>query len=247
MIGDAYAQLDSRCRLDWGARGARAAADRGDIVAVVDVLSFSTTAATAVHHGATIYPCAWDDDPQRLAKQHEAEIVVSRADAAHTPGRYSLSPLSFVNAPAGLNIVLPSPNGASCLKQAAHAPYLFCTALVNAKATATVLDHLLSTTSRAVTVVACGERWAHPDDDGRLRFALEDYLGAGAILSPEAEVCAAAFQAAQPHLEYTLLHCGSGIELSGNGFEADVRHAAKLNCFDAVAVFRNDALSRYRA
>jgi phosphosulfolactate phosphohydrolase-like enzyme len=48
----------------------------------------------------------------------------------------------------------------------------------------------------SVTVIACGERWNIPSEDGELRMALEDYLGAGAILSylpyeksPEARAC----------------------------------------------------------
>ena len=54
----------------------------------------------------------------------------------------------------------------------------------------------------SVTILACGERWKQPNEDGELRFAIEDYLGAGAILSalpaalarsPEARVCQGAF------------------------------------------------------
>ena len=43
----AYDLARTACRLEWGWRGARLAAERGDVLAVVDVLSFSTTAVTA--------------------------------------------------------------------------------------------------------------------------------------------------------------------------------------------------------
>jgi hypothetical protein len=52
-----------RVQLAWGQRGAQAAADREDILVVVDTLRFSTAAATAVHHGAVIYriPYVWSN------------------------------------------------------------------------------------------------------------------------------------------------------------------------------------------
>jgi hypothetical protein len=43
-----------RVRLAWGQRGGQEAAERGDILVVVDTLRFSTAAATAVHHGADL-------------------------------------------------------------------------------------------------------------------------------------------------------------------------------------------------
>lgn len=35
------------CKLDWGQRGALRAAQRGDVLVIVDTLSFSTAVATA--------------------------------------------------------------------------------------------------------------------------------------------------------------------------------------------------------
>ncbi len=60
--------------------------------------------------------------------------------------------------------------------------YLFVGALVNAAAVGRAVSSILARTEAAVTVVACGERWPAPTDDGELRVAIEDYLGAGAIL-----------------------------------------------------------------
>jgi 2-phosphosulfolactate phosphatase len=97
-----------------------------------------------------------------------------------------------------------------------------------------------------VTVVACGEKWEHPDADGCHRFAVEDYLGAGAVLqnmllskSPEAEVCAAAFAAIQDRLAETLWNCGSGLELRKRGYPQDVEHASMLNIYDSAPVLRH--------
>src|SRR4051812_25534388 len=71
-------QRGYRRRLEWGRRGARLAAERGDVLVVVDVLSFSTAAATAIAHGGIVCPCAWDDDPAALAARVGAEVAVRR-------------------------------------------------------------------------------------------------------------------------------------------------------------------------
>src|SRR5436305_1051829 len=61
---------------------------------------------------------------------------------------------------------------------------LIAGALLNAAAVAGYLADLLALDANtAITALASGERWQTPSEDGDLRFALEDYLGAGAILS----------------------------------------------------------------
>src|SRR5689334_9619168 len=57
MPADVFAQSPYRCRLDWGRHGARAAAERQDILVIVDTLSFSTAVVTAVQRGGLVYPC----------------------------------------------------------------------------------------------------------------------------------------------------------------------------------------------
>ena len=91
-----------------------------------------------------------------------------------------------------------------------------------------------------------------PAADGALRVALEDYLGAGAILaslryeqSPEARVCASAFTHSRHDIAALLWECGSGRELRRMGFPEDVRHAAQLNSYDAVPVMRGTHVERY--
>lgn len=252
-----FAQEGFRCRLEWGRRGARAAAERGDILVVVDVLSFSTAAVTAVARGGIVYPCANQDQAQTLAAQVGAEPAVRRE---HVPekGRFSLSPPTFDAMEPGTRVALASPNGATCARFGSDVPHLFVGALVNARAVGEAVGEAVgkaaahTTGTGSVTVIACGERWGGvPTDDGELRFALEDYLGAGAILSyipgalprsPEAQAAEAAFRAAQGNLTETVLACGSGIELSAKGYEGDVLHAARLNFFDAVPVMTQGAI-----
>ncbi len=234
-------QSGYRCRMDWGRRGVREAAARGALLVVVDVLRFSTTVATAVQHGAEVYPYLLGDD---LAGLEGAHPGASR--------EYGLSPCDCDGVPPGTRIALTSLNGATCSRYGSRAPYLFVAALVNRSAVAEVVNEILDRTALAVTVVACGEQWTTPDEGERLRFAVEDYLGAGAVLaalrhskSPEARVCESAFLGEQGRLTEILHECASGREMAGRGRGADVEHAARLDVYEAVPVMREGKLTRF--
>jgi 2-phosphosulfolactate phosphatase len=248
MLPDRDTQSAYRCRLDWGRRGACLAAERGDMIVIVDTLRFSTTVATAVQHGGLVYPCAEDEDALEAARRIGGEAAVASPDAP-AKGRFSLSPRTCLSLEPGTRIALSSLNGAICSRYAQQAPALFVGTLVNAAAVAAAVRRELRNADRRVTVIACGERWKQPSEDGALRFALEDYLGAGAILSclqqeisPEARVCAGAFLAVRDDLEALLRDCDSGRELVERGLEDDVRHAAQLNLYDAAPVMRGGFL-----
>src|SRR5207248_1463927 len=153
-----------------------------------------------------------------------------------------LSPLAYDGMERGARVALISPNGAACSRLAMDAAAVFAGSLVNAFAVARAVGSLLESSGGAVTVVACGERWPDGDaDDGALRFAVEDYLGAGAILaglaataslSPEAEVCAGTFKSLEARMPQIIWECGSGIELREKGFGEDVKFAARIDSID---------------
>jgi 2-phosphosulfolactate phosphatase len=249
-----FGQGDFRCRLEWGRRGARDAAARGDGLVLVDTLSFSTAVATALSRGASVHPCSWEDDPQARAAALQALCAVRRTEVP-ARGPYSLSPLSLEQLGAGDRIVIKSINGATCLQLAAEVPVLFVAALVNASAVARAAGRWLAKPGRALTVVACGERWEDAAEDGPLRVALEDYLGAGAVMaaldeeskSPEARACQAAFRELRAELPAILKECGSGRELQELGFAEDVSFAAELDRFDVVPVLSDGWLVDHQA
>ncbi len=130
-------------------------------------------------------------------------------------GRYSLSPPSYIGIEPGTTVALASPNGAVCCRQADENEMVYAGCLLNAAAVAAKITPRMRNAGANVTVVACGEQWEQPHDFDSLRFAIEDYLGAGAVLnslpfskSPEAELCESAFAAIQSNLRNTLWNCG---------------------------------------
>jgi 2-phosphosulfolactate phosphatase len=89
-----------------------------------------------------------------------------------------------------------------------------------------------------IAIIPAGERWKH---DFTLRPALEDWIGAGAVIdalsgskSIEARAAQYIFRAYQNDLPSVLAAIGSGIELIDKGFEQDVELAAMLNVSQTV-------------
>lgn len=235
----ALSQSPFRCRLEWGPIGAARAAERGDVVVIVDVLSFSTAVATAVSRGATIYPLPHRHEKSGLSLPTDAVWAMGRGEVPEQ-GQYSLSPLTLLNVPAGQSIVLPSLNGGTCCELSRNAPHVFIGALVNAEAVAAEVSRIIESSNHSVTVVACGEREQGVDGRDEIRFAIEDYLGAGAIISvltvdksPEALVCETAFLQKNEFLADVIWDSVSGRELREIGFEADVSFASQQ---DALTV-----------
>lgn len=230
--------------VEWGFQGARRAAERNDIVVVIDVLSFSTTTTSAVRAGASVYPFPYKDyeRAQEFANRVGAELKTGATEG--TPGRRALSPLGFGPRAAGRVYVLSSLNGATCSVLAKDAAALYVGALVNARATAHAVARRRRTEGVAVTLVPCGEQWpeVRPGEDP-LRPCLEDYLGAGAILAtlegpftPEAELCRRAYAAAGADVSRLVFECESGRELRDKGYEEDVVFSSQINTLDTVVV-----------
>lgn len=220
-----FDQAEYEIRCEWGPVGVEQLAPISDVVIIVDVLSFTTCVDIAVGRGATVFPCLWKDErAQELAEQHHAVLADRRGE-----GAFSLSPASLATIPQDMRLVLPSPNG-STLSMATGAVPTFAGCLRNAAAVAAAAAVI----GPRIAVVAAGERWH--DGDNSLRPAIEDWLGAGAIiaqlsgrLSPEAQWAADSFKCALPELGARVAGASSGKELAQRGFGEDVVLAAQWN------------------
>ncbi len=232
-----FAQSEFELRCEWGEQGVAKLAPDSDVVVIVDVLSFSTCVEIATNNGAVILPYRWNDESALdYAKQANAELASRKRTSSDG---YSLSPSSLINIPAGTRLVLPSPNGASLTLRTGQTPTL-AGCLRNCEAIA----HFAQSYGYRISVIPAGERW----EDGSLRPALEDLVGAGAILrylsgrlSPEAAVAVAAFEGLKDNLVTALRKCSSGKELIARGFAADIELAAAINTSSCVPLFTQNA------
>lgn len=234
---DVYGQEPFPCRFQWGPEGAGGAAADGHIIVIVDVLVFSTAITAMVDQGASVLP---------VGSIAEAKAEAERSGARDLPGRvrptpegWSHSPGSLVGLPAGSRFVYTSKNGARCYVATAQASRVLVGGLMNATAVAGAAARLHAQAGRPITVVACGERW----DDGSLRPALEDELGAGAIIaalslakSAEAQAAEALFLARRAVLGEAIWDCASGRELRDRQYGDDVTFAARLDVCQTVPI-----------
>lgn len=242
-----FNQAPFQCRMDWGERGTIEASDRGDIIIIVDILSFSSTVTNAIHQGAIIYPFPKVGDIKEFGKLVDAEVCLGRVEAVEvsTP---SLSAPSFNESHRGRRFVLSSINGATCVKASKEGINILIGSFLNVSSIANLANKFQKETKLNITVIACGERWSSLEGEQReLRPSIEDYLGAGAILelldgtkSPEAKVCTSTFQSSKKNLSDLILDSSSGRELKAMGFPEDVIFALQIDLFKEVPAFVKD-------
>jgi 2-phosphosulfolactate phosphatase len=228
-----YSQDIFDFRFEWGAHGIDKVGAISDVIIIVDILSFATAVDVAVSRGAIVYPYVWKDlSSSEFAAKIGAKLAVSRKKVnAENP--FSLSPMSYFHVREGDKIVLPSLNGSTLAIAASN---ICSNVLIGCLRNAQAVAEKASRLGKTVSVIAAGERWKRGDETG-LRFALEDLIGAGAILnylkdgsfSPEAKAAIAVFKTFENNLEEILLACESGRELVDAGYRDDVIIASKLD------------------
>ncbi|MGW0907655.1 2-phosphosulfolactate phosphatase [Streptomyces sp. NPDC002853] len=244
-----FTQAEHAVRFEWGPEGARRLMAGGDVacLVVVDVLSFTTAVSVAVDAGTKVFPYAWrDESAVAFARERDAALAVGRRGV--TEGSpWSLSPAALRRAPFTPRLVLPSPNGSAIAAAAGTSGVVVAGCLRNAAAVGSWLaGQGYGRPGRPVAVIAAGERWG----DGSLRPALEDLLGAGAVISamrgvevsPEAAVAAGAF-ASCADVASAVADCASGRELRGQGFTEDVAAAVEAEASEGVPVLKDGAFS----
>jgi len=237
-------------RFDWGMTGLASVGAGASVLVVVDVLSFSTAVDIAVARGAAVAPAPGPVTPADHNGDGEAlavppGAVLARSRSLATPEHpWSLSPASLQDLPSGTLLVLPSPNGGSISHAATQSG---ATVLAGCLRNRSAVAQAARACGGPIAVVAAGERWP----DGSLRPALEDLVGAGAVISallgsespsPEAAATASAFAASDPGRD--LAACASGRELLTAGYIQDVTLASMIDASDAEPVLGPDGYYR---
>ncbi len=214
-------------RFEWGIQGVRNVGNSGGVTIIVDVLSFSTCVDIACSRDAQILPYQYKNETAEVfARANSALLAVGRSSKG-----LSLSPQSLLTIEPNTRLVLPSPNG-STLTLESKTPVVLSACLRNASAVAAYASRQRG----PITVIAAGEQW----ENGALRPATEDLIGAGAVIhfltgnkSPEA-VAGLAFIGSKANLSSILGGCASAIELIERGFADDVQLAEDFNISSCV-------------
>lgn len=229
-----------KVRLEWGMAGVDALRDQVAVLVVVDVLSFSTAVDVTVSRGAYVYPFPLADMEKAQLAADSVGAVLARPRRI-AGGRFSLSPVSLTSVPAGTRLLLPSPNGAR-LSLAGNGRPVLAGCLRNAAAVARAATRMAN--GAQLGVIPAGERWP----DGSLRPAIEDLLGAGAIihhlalsLSPEAQIARDAFRAVLGEIAPLIRQSISGQELVDAGFPQDIDMAVEHNVSNTTPLLTQGA------
>ncbi|SDO44027.1 2-phosphosulfolactate phosphatase [Microbacterium sp. ru370.1] len=177
---------------------------------------------------------------RRLAPAHVVVVVQTLGLTAHA--------LSAVENTAGLDVSLDD-DEAAALARAAYetGAHVVAGSLRNAAAVAAhVLDVQRSRAERtSISVIAAGDT-----DEAGLRFAVEDLLGAGAIVaalgdlgidhaSPDAAVAGEGFRALGGAVRHLLTASGGGRALAADGRREAVLAAAARDAASVVPVLRD--------
>ena len=151
-----------------------------------------------------------------------------------------------------------SRNGAAVAEAAAESgAVVLLGALRNATAVAAaaLAEQQRRAARTSVAIIAAGES-AGTDAASPVRFAVEDQLGAGAIIdalgvlgidhtSPDAAVACESFRALRPAATHLLTASGSGRELIALGFRDEVLAAAARDAASVVPVLRDGVFTAF--
>jgi 2-phosphosulfolactate phosphatase len=243
-------RIGIRATIAWGSDGIRRAVDEGSIPVIVDVLRFSSTVTTAVANGFTLSPAPTVGGARRLAAATGA--AVSGPSGA---SRWSLSPLDYLNPREPEEVILVSPNGAALAHSLPPGSVGFIACLLNARAAGRLLDGISSERRCGIVLVAAGEAVEDQETDlEHRRFAIEDYLGCGAILSElkidqtaEAAACREAFLASKHEYAAVIGDSPSGRYLTERGQAADLSYCLQLSIYDVLPVIRDGTITAWTA
>lgn len=127
---------------------------------------------------------------------------------------------------------------------------LACLRNASAVADAVLAEQTRRAARTSVAIIAAGE--LTKGEAAEVRFAVEDQLGAGAVIdalaargidhtSPEAAAACEGFRGLRGAVRHLLTAGGSGQELLERGLRDEVLHAAEIDATDAVPVLRDGA------
>ena len=218
----------------------------GRVCIVVDLLRASSSIAAILSRGAReVVPAAGIEEARHLHKKHPAYLLCGEQGGLPPAGfDFGNSPSEFARSDlAGRSIILATSNGTRILAQAAAASSVLVGTLLNRAAVAMAARGL----GAAITIIAAGAY------EGQV-FALEDAIGAGAIvqrllelepaasLNDGARAALACFEAARGDLPAAIAACAHARDLAEIGLAEDISYCARLDALPVAPLLaRNEA------
>ena len=208
-----------------------------DLSIMVDVLRASTTITVALDHFKEVIPVLEQGEALKIASKKEAVIAGERRGATIEGFDAGNSPIEIQKL-TGDTLVLTTSNGTRIMEGMNSKVLVGC--FTNARAVARAARKLANI---EIEVVMAGVEG---------RFAIEDFLGAGEIISNLQnedldEYAQAAVLAVQDKnlIKETVLKSRSAKRLTEIGFKKDVEFCLKRDISNNVPVFQNKSLKKY--
>lgn len=205
-----------------------------DVSIMVDVLRASTTITVAMKNFRTIIPVKTIEEAEKLAKKYDAVLAGERRGAAIEGFDTGNSPLEISNL-AGDVLVITTSNGTRIME--GMNGNVVVGSFVNARAVAKKASDLAE---NHIEVVMAGVEGI---------FAIEDFLGAGEIISNLLdynldEKAQAAYMASRDwtSVSKAIKNSRSARRLGEIGLSDDVDFCLKRNIYESVPVYDNGTI-----
>jgi 2-phosphosulfolactate phosphatase len=201
-----------------------------DVVIMVDVLRASTTITVALETFQRIIPTKTIEEANRLARKYQATLAGERGGATIEGFHVGNSPLQIKNF-SGETLVLTTSNGTRVLES--FQAKTLVGSFVNAKK---VAQKAMDIADEHIEVIMAGVNG---------EFAIEDFLGAGEIISnlkdhEMDDMALAAYLASLDHeqVDETVRNCRSAVSLGELGFGSDVDFCLQRNTSTKVPIYK---------
>jgi len=207
-----------------------------DVTIMVDVLRASTTITVALDNFNKVFAVKDKNKAVELAKKYDAILAGERDGATIAGFDVGNSPVEIKNF-SGNTLVLTTSNGTRILKGMTAKSLVG--SFVNAKAAAKLASKIAE---NHIEIVMAGVRG---------RFAIEDFLGAGEIISNLKnheldEMAQAAYMASRDEnmVNEAVINSKSALGLKKLGFFEDVKFCIKKDIYDMVPVYQNGIIKK---
>jgi 2-phosphosulfolactate phosphatase len=211
--------------------------DSKDVSIMVDVLRASTTITVALDKFQQVIPVVDHQEAIQVASKLGAIIAGERRGATLDGFHAGNSPIEIQNF-EGETLVLTTSNGTRIMENMDSKVLVGC--FTNAKAVAHAAQQIAK---NHIEIVMAGVEG---------RFAIEDFLGAGAIIShlqnQEVDEFAQSAALAVENIskaEQAILNSRSSRRLNQLGFEEDVKFCLKRDTSNNVPIFKEDIITKY--